>query len=69
MIVEYVCREGGYRKVILEVGNFEEYEFIKKFVLKVKGIIDEYIKCMEVVKLKIGLKVVMEVFSYGNLYL
>lgn len=69
MTVEYVCREGGYRKVIPEVGNPEEYELTKKLALKVKGTIDEYIKCMEAVKLKTGLKAAMEVSSHGNLYL
>lgn len=51
--------EGGFGKVVLEVGNLEEYELIRNFVIKVKSIVDEYIKSMEVVKLKGGLKVVM----------
>lgn len=57
--MDLIVGEGGYGKVILEVSDFEEYEFIKNFVIKISVVFDDYIKSMEVVKLKGGLYIVM----------
>jgi methionyl-tRNA synthetase len=61
--------EGGYGKVIPEVGNPEDHELTAGFAAKVSAAVDDYIKSMEAVKLKAGLKAAMQVSSLGNLYL
>ncbi|KAG0629078.1 hypothetical protein M758_1G075200 [Ceratodon purpureus] len=61
--------EGGYGKVIPEVGNPEEHELTQKFATEIGGAVAEYISSMEAVKLKGGLKAAMKVSSLGNLYL
>lgn len=61
--------EGGFGKVVPEVGNPEEHELTRNLAIKVKSTVDEYIKSMEAVKLKGGLKAAMQVSSLGNQYL
>lgn len=61
--------EGGYGKVIPDVGNPEDHELTAGFATKVSAAVDDYIKSMEAVKLKAGLKAAMQVSSLGNLYL
>ena len=64
-----IAGEGGYGKVIPETGNPEEHELTRKFATEVGAALDEYIKSMEAVKLKGGLKAAMKISSAGNVYL
>ena len=43
-------------------------EFDEKFLKKIKELVEEYVKKLEVVKIKDGLKLFMDISSEGNVF-
>eukprot|EP00850_Spirogloea_muscicola_P020362 SM000213S06827 [mRNA] locus=s213:191328:197704:- [translate_table: standard] len=61
--------KGCYSGVVPEASNAGQDELTAKLGKDVGKAVTEYVECMEKVKLKAGLKVVMSISSLGNAYL
>ncbi|XP_047321454.1 probable methionine--tRNA ligase [Impatiens glandulifera] len=59
----------GYSSIVPDAPGAESHHLTKNFGDKVGDYVDQYVECMEKVKLKQGLKIAMSISGEGNAYL